>query len=270
MTKELKKAGIGKLEFLFDGTDYAWYTGYILKSANLAETMENVRSMENVITAEYNFVSEATADTDDATGSMECIDSVVDWEKRIQEQWVLASSGIQDAWWALLKKGISPGGDSSVIVAVIDTGVDYTHPDLKANMWVNKNEVSNNGSDDDKNGYTDDYYGVDITTGRGSAMDDEGHGTHVAGIIAAANNKEGVVGIAYNTKIMAIKAGDASGYFLQNNVAKAIIYAYENGADVINMSFGGSQASVAVKNALERAYTGSVLVASAGNNGEPN
>lgn len=270
MTKELKKAGIGKLEFLFDGTDYAWYTGYILKSANLAETMENVRGMESVITAEYNFVSEATADTDDATGSMECIDSVVDWEKRIQEQWVLASSGIQDAWWALLKKGISPGGDSSVIVAVIDTGVDYTHPDLKANMWVNKSEVSNNGSDDDKNGYTDDYYGVDITTGRGSAMDDEGHGTHVAGIIAAANNKEGVVGIAYNTKIMAIKAGDASGYFLQNNVAKAIIYAYENGADVINMSFGGSQASVAVKNALERAYTGSVLVASAGNNGEPN
>ncbi len=270
LTSDLKKAGIGKLEFLFDGTDYAWYTGYILKSANLAVTMENVRAMDNVITAEYNFVSEATADTTESTGSMECIDCVYDWQKRVTEQWVLASSGIQDAWWALLKKGISPGGDSSVIVAVIDTGVDYTHPDLKANMWVNKNETSGNNRDDDGNGYTDDYYGVDITTGKGSGMDDEGHGTHVAGIIAAANNKEGVVGIAYNTKIMAIKAGDASGYFLQNNVAKAIMYAYENGADVINMSFGGSQASVAVKNALEKAYTGSVLVASAGNNGQPN
>lgn len=264
MTKELKKAGIGKLEFLFDGTDYAWYTGYILKKANLAETMENVRGMENVITAEYNFVSEATADTDDA------VQVVLNNNPKSGEQWVLNSCGIQEAWKTLEENGISAGGDSGVVVAVIDTGVDYTHTDLKANMWVNSGETSNNSKDDDGNGYVDDYYGVDITAGKGSAMDDEGHGTHVAGIIAAANNKEGVVGIAYKTKIMAIKAGDASGYFLQNNVAKAIIYAYENGADVINMSFGGHQSSVLVKNALETAFSRCVLVASAGNDGAPN
>ena len=264
LTKELKKAGIGKLEFLFDGTDYAWYTGYILKKANLAETMENVRGMENVITAEYNFVSEATADTDDAA------QVVLNNNPKSGEQWVLNSCGIQEAWETLEQNGISAGGDSGVVVAVIDTGVDYTHKDLKANMWVNSGETSNNSKDDDGNGYVDDYYGIDITAGKGSAMDDEGHGTHVAGIIAAANNKEGVVGIAYNTKIMAIKAGDASGYFLQNNVAKAIIYAYENGADVINMSFGGSESSIAVKDALETANGRCVLVASAGNNGYPN
>ena len=264
LTKELKKAGIGKLEFLFDGTDYAWYTGYILKKANLAETMENVRGMENVITAEYNFVSEATADTDDA------VQVVLNNNPKSGEQWVLNSCGIQETWKTLEQNGISAGGDSGVVVAVIDTGVDYTHKDLKANMWVNSKETSNNGTDDDGNGYVDDYYGVDITAGKGSAMDDEGHGTHVAGIIAAANNKEGVVGIAYNTKIMAIKAGDASGFFLQNNVAKAVIYAYENGADVINMSFGGSESSIAVKDALETTYGRCVLVASAGNSGYPN
>ena len=264
MTKELKEAGIGKLEFIFEGPDYAWYTGYILKKANLAETMENVRSMKNVITAEYNFVSEATADTEDST------QVVLNNNPKSGEQWVLNSCGIKEAWKTLEDNGISAGGDSGVVVAVIDTGVDYTHTDLKANMWVNSKETSNNGTDDDKNGYVDDYYGVDITAGKGSAMDDEGHGTHVAGIIAAANNKEGIVGIAYNTKIMAIKAGDASGFFLQSNVAKAILYAYENGADVINMSFGGSESSIAVKDALETAYSRCVLVASAGNSGEPN
>ena len=95
-------------------------------------------------------------------------------------------------------------------------------------------------------------------------MDDHGHGTHVAGIIAADNNKEGIVGIAYNVKIMAIKAGQASGFFNQSSIAQGIMYAYEMGADVINMSFGGSAISIEVQDALMHAYTRSVLVASAG------
>ena len=105
---------------------------------------------------------------------------------------------------------------------------------------------------------------------KGNGDDDHGHGTHVAGIIAAANNNVGVVGVAYNTKIMAVKAGQASGYFLQTDICKAIDYARENGADVINMSFGGSASTIAVQDALEAAYTHSVLVAAAGNDGMPN
>ena len=92
----------------------------------------------------------------------------------------------------------------------------------------------------------------------------------VAGIIAASNNHIGVVGLAYNVKLMPIKAGMASGFFNQSQIAKGILYAYNNGADVINMSFGGSASTIAVQDALETAYTRCVLVAAAGNDGAPN
>lgn len=157
-----------------------------------------------------------------------------------------------------------------MVVAVIDTGVDYTHEDLKDNIWVNTKEIPGNGIDDDGNGCIDDVYGVDLETGRDSGMDDNGHGTHVAGIIAAANNHIGVVGLAYNVKLMPIKAGMASGFFNQSQIAKGILYAYNNGADVINMSFGGSASTIAVQDALETAYTRCVLVAAAGNDAMPN
>ena len=100
--------------------------------------------------------------------------------------------------------------------------MDYNHPDLKANMWVNPGEIPGNGIDDDGDGYIDDVYGCstvsDARFHSGDPMDDHGHGTHVAGIIAASNNKTGIVGVAYNAKIMAIKAGQATGVFLQSDI----------------------------------------------------
>lgn len=123
----------------------------------------------------------------------------------------------------------------------------------------------------------DDVYGANTIADNGGAdgdegdpMDDHGHGTHVAGIIAGVNNTVGIVGVAYNAKIMAVKAGQSTGVFNQSDIAEAILYAYEMGADVINMSFGGSACSIAVQEALETAYTRSTLVASAGNDGKPN
>lgn len=101
-------------------------------------------------------------------------------------------------------------------------------------------------------------------------MDDNGHGTHVAGIIGAANNDIGVTGVAYNCKIMPVKAGNSSGYFNNSDIASAITYAYMNGADVINMSFGGTTVTMAVQEALEKAYTTSLLVAAAGNDAAQN
>ena len=154
-----------------------------------------------------------------------------------------------------------------MVVAVIDTGVDYEHEDLKDNIWVNTKEIPDNGYDDDGNGYVDDYYGVDIVAGVGNGGDTHGHGTHVAGIIAARNNNVGVLGIAYNVKIMPVKAAMHSGTLNQSDIAKAVLYAYNNGAEVINMSFGGSACSIAVQDALATAYTRCVLVASAGNSG---
>lgn len=262
--KELKDAGVGKLEPMFQTETGDWYVAYLLKDADINETMDAVRAMDKVVVAEYNFKSEpASIDTDP-------ISEAVTANEMADQQWVLKSCGIQAAWDYLEENGINPGGSSSVTVAVIDTGVDYNHKDLAKNIWVNNDEIPDNNIDDDENGYVDDYYGVDMTSKNGSGMDDHGHGTHVAGIIAAENNDIGVVGIAYNTKVMPVKAGDASGYFLQSNIAESIIYAYSEGADVINMSFGGGASSVAVRDALETAYSRCVLVAAAGNNGFPN
>lgn len=257
--KSLQDAGIGKLEKIFAAEDAAWYTAYLFKGEDVDKVIEKVREIKKVLVAEYNFKYESTAVAEDVADN-----------PKASDQWVLNSGGIQDSWKELKDKGVDAGGSSSVTVAVIDTGVDYDHEDLKDNIWKNTGEIPNDGIDNDGDGIVDDYYGADMVNGSGSAMDDEGHGTHVAGIIAASNNDKGVVGIAYNTKIMPIKAGDASGYFLQDNIAKAINYAYEKGADVINMSFGGSASSVAVQDALSMAYSRCVLVASAGNDGKPN
>lgn len=177
---------------------------------------------------------------------------------------------IDKAWKWMEDNNHTPGGDSSVVVAVIDTGVDYDHIDLKQNIWINTDEIPNNGIDDDQNGYVDDYYGWNFVGNNNDPMDDNGHGTHVAGIIGAANNDIGVTGVAYNCKIMPVKAGNSSGYFNNSDIASAITYAYMNGADVINMSFGGTSMTMAVQDALEQAYTTSFLVAAAGNDGVPN
>lgn len=262
--QELKSAGIGKLEPMFQTEEGDWYVAYLHKRSDVNNTMEAVRAMDKVVVAEYNFKSEAASiDTDP-------LSNAVTSNELAGQQWVLKSCGIQASWDYLEQNDINPGGSSSVTVAVIDTGVDYNHKDLVKNIWTNNAEAPDNGVDDDNNGYIDDYYGIDMTAGQGSGMDDHGHGTHVAGIIAAENNDIGVVGIAYNTKVMPIKAGDASGYFMQDNIANAIMYAYNQGADVINMSFGGGASSVAVRDALEVAYSRCVLVAAAGNSTYPN
>ena len=258
---------ISGIEYLFKAKDGFWYNANLKDGTTPKEAIETLRSTHGVVLAEYNFLYETGATTlCDGEGIHEDVHD----NPRHHDQWHLDSCGFQKSWKKIKDDNKNPGGDSGVIVAVIDTGVDYDHEDLKNNMWVNSGEIPGDGIDNDKNGYIDDYYGVNIVAGRGNGDDDHGHGTHVAGIIAAANNNVGVVGIAYNTKIMAIKAGQASGYFLQTDVCKAINYARENGADVINMSFGGSASTIAVQDALEAAYTHSVLVAAAGNDGKPN
>ena len=179
----------------------------------------------------------------------------------------------KDSWKDLYEEDVTPG--EGTIVAVIDTGVDYTHIDLAANMWVNTAEMNGlPGVDDDGNGYVDDIHGCSTVGAKafhtGDPMDDNGHGTHVAGIIAMTpNNYEGGTGIAYGAKIMAIKAGQATGIFSDTDIAEAINYAVAMGADVINMSFGGVGRSFLVEEALSDAFGKCVLVAAAGNNGWP-
>lgn len=261
----LVRAGITGLEKLMDTSTGVWYIASV--TGDVQQVMANVRALDNVVLAEYDYMY-AAADT--TLIDSDTVAEAVQGNASCQDQWYLRSGNLQKSWDLLRTRGIAAGGDSSVVVAVIDTGVDYTHEDLKDNIWVNTKEIPGNGIDDDGNGYIDDVYGVDLETGRDSGMDDNGHGTHVAGIIAASNNHIGVVGLAYNVKLMPIKAGMASGFFNQSQIAKGILYAYNNGADVINMSFGGSASTIAVQDALETAYTRCVLVAAAGNDGAPN
>lgn len=155
-------------------------------------------------------------------------------------------------------------------VAILDTGIDYTHPDISPNIWKNKNETPNNGRDDDDNGYVDDYYGVDIRNGSGSGVDDNGHGTHVAGIVGAkGNNSAGVAGVCWSTSLMAVKIMGANGAGRASDAAEGIEYAVRKGAKVINASFGSSEDSQALEDAVEYAKEeGVLIVTAAGNDGD--
>jgi subtilisin family serine protease len=161
---------------------------------------------------------------------------------------------------------------TNVIVAVLDTGVRFTHEDLAANMWRNSSEVAGNGRDDDGNGYVDDLHGISALDGTGYPMDDNGHGTHVAGTIAGvADNGRGIAGVAWRAKIMALKFLDATGNGYTSDAIGAIDYARVKGAAVINASFGGAGASMAFRDALVRAQSaGVIFVAAAGNEASNN
>lgn len=261
VTEAMSEAGVADLELLFELTDAAWYEARLVSGTDAPSAVEALRSIDGILLVDYNY-EVRTADIGDYAE----VPGHLLGNARIGEQWYLNTCGIFDGMQTLS----TPGGSASVIVAVIDTGVDYDHEDLAENIWKNENELPDNGIDDDGNGYIDDCYGVNIVTGTGSGDDDNGHGTHVAGIIAAQNNNLGTVGIAYNVKIMPVKAAMASGYLHQSDIAKAILYAHQHGAQVINMSFGGTASSIAVQDALAMAYTDCVLVASAGNDGAPN
>ena len=196
-------------------------------------------------------------------------------DPKMDDQWHLDAANVKTAWAYLEGNGLPAGGDESITIAVIDTGVDYNHPDLAANMWINTQEIPGNGVDDDNNGFVDDIHGAAVVSESfshsGDPDDDHGHGTHVAGIIASTGaNGVGGVGVAFNSKIMAIKAAQYSGVLTTADIAEGIYYAVDNGADVINMSFGGYGRSQVEEDALALAYSQAVLVAAAGNDGRPN
>ena len=138
---------------------------------------------------------------------------------------------------------------AGVVVAVIDSGMQLDHPDLAPNVWTNFREVPGNGADDDGNGYVDDVHGIDLTTTRPAQdlSDGNGHGTHVAGIIAAAANRRGVVGVAFRARIMTVKVLAADGAGTTSAVAEGIRYAAANGARIINLSLGGDQPDARVQ-----------------------
>ncbi len=206
-------------------------------------------------------------------------DPITPNDPKYPEQWSLPLMKLPQAW-ALEK------GDQSVVIAIIDSGIDYRHDDLAPKAWLNPGEIPENGLDDDGNGYIDDVHGWDFTDapnlqaegdyleGDNEPIDERGHGTHVAGIAGAMpNNGIGIAGVAWESPLMAIRAGlslGGSSRLQDDDSASAIIYAADNGAKVINMSWGSEHRSFVIQNAIDYAYArGVVLVAAAGNSQKP-
>lgn len=168
----------------------------------------------------------------------------------------------------------SPPDDTyTAVAAILDTGADLDHPDLAGNIWVNPREIPGNGLDDDNNGYIDDINGWDfsgstddINLGDNDPTDEHGHGTHCAGIVAAVtNNMQGIAGVAADCRIMALKIDPLP---LASKIALGIVYAADNGADVINMSFGLAYPSDLISQSIAYARArGVVLCAASGNDG---
>jgi len=216
----------------------------------IEEACDDLRSQNPTydLTCEPNYVVETTRGADDFyLGSL----------------WGMSAIQAPAAW------DVSTGS-SDVTVAVIDTGIEYTHPDLAANIAVNSGEVPTNGIDDDRNGFVDDVYGYDFINNDANPLDDHYHGTHCAGTIGAVgNNGLGVAGVAWNVKLMPIKVLSGSGSGSIASVVAGINYAVTRGVKIVSMSLGTSSYSQTLEDAIENAkHQGVLIVAAAGNSGQ--
>jgi subtilisin family serine protease len=238
------------------------------------EAARNISQDPHVAIAEPNFIYSTTYIPDDPF---------------FQYQWGLHNPGgiwgnsVEDADIDAPEAWDIEQGDPGIIIAIIDTGVNWSHADLAANIWSNPGEIPDNGIDDDNNGFIDDIRGWDFVTSTyvypgedgwpedNNPDDFHGHGTHVAGISAAVgSNGYGISGVCPNCTIMPVRAGfkdqGGGGTFYLSDIVNAIYYAASNGARIINMSFGGWDPSQMIEDALHWAYEQDVvLIAAAGN-----
>lgn len=189
------------------------------------------------------------------------------WGQDFPDQWGLAAIGFLDRGDRNSAWAIETGQSRPVIVAVLDTGLDYFHPDIsRDNIWRNHAETPN-GVDDDGNGYIDDLIGWNFVENDNKPWDLSGHGTHVAGIIgAASNNGHGVAGINWGVQIMPLKIMNFTGRGRTVPLAEAIYYAVDKGASVINLSLGAEDDSRIQREAVDYARRNGVLVVAAAGN----
>jgi subtilisin family serine protease len=190
------------------------------------------------------------------------------WDQKYDDQWAakrVGFTGDGKSAWRLV--GTKP---KPVVVAVVDTGLDWNHRDIdRERIWRNEDEIPDNGIDDDNNGYVDDAAGWDFWRNTNNPWDRDGHGTFVAGLIAASqDNKIGIAGLNPHARIMVLKAMNSFGNTRVSFVVRAILYAADNGARVINLSLGGEGLSRTAQTAIDYARRkGVLIVVAAGNEG---
>ena len=226
----------------------------LVKLPEGASVTASAQSLENDPTVEFaepNYISHltATVPNDPRFADLWGLNQAADHDIDAPEAWDLNT------------------GSGSVIVAVIDSGVSYTHPDLAGNIWINDDPAG--GGDQDGNGKVDDTRGWDFVQNDNTPLDYNGHGTHVAGTIGAlGNNSLGVTGVNWDVSIMPLRAADGAGSLDDADILAAINYACQNNADIVNGSFGGPDFSTAIANAIKSgACANTLFVFAAGNDG---
>ncbi|MBQ3554699.1 MAG: S8 family serine peptidase [Bacteroidales bacterium] len=226
------------------------------KAESVMKAVEEVEELTEIEYAEPNYILYALSSGSEIT-DCEHYES----EPLFKEQWAFNAINLKNVW---TKKKIT---DKRPVIAILDTGVDTEHPDLAENIWTNEREANGQeDADDDANGFKDDLHGWDFVNQTSRLGDWNGHGTHVAGIAAAAGkNGIGITGANPDALIMPVTVMQSDGTGDVATIIKGIDYAAANGADIINMSIGTYGYSLAMEQALGRAYATAVLVAAAGN-----
>ena len=223
---------------------------YVLEfdpSLSVENVIEQLQSFDNVEYAEPNYIVKACSD--------------YTTEPLFYEQWGLQAIHIPELWNMPIINTRRP------VIAILDTGVETTHPDLSANIWQNEDETDDN-YDSDKNGFVDDIHGWNFIENNANVEDDNGHGTHCAGIAAATgDNNKGICGANPNALIMPLKILDNLGEGTIESMIQGIDYAVANGADIISLSLNSFELSQALEEALSLAYGYTVILAAAGNDG---
>ncbi|MFD3157744.1 S8 family serine peptidase [Haloimpatiens sp. FM7330] len=230
---------------------------------NVDAVIKNIKNNKNIELVQPNYIYKTNSISNDAM-----VDNI--WGLFNYGQVISSKTGLKGVDINIKNAWNITKGSSNVVVAVIDTGIDINHPELKDRIWTNPNEIANNGIDDDGNGYIDDINGWNFYDNNNIVHESSlqiFHGTHVAGTIAAAQNNTGIVGVAPNIKIMPLKIlGTDEG--TTADAIKAIEYAKSKGVKIINASWAGTEYDSALKDAIEK--SGTLFVAAAGNENNNN
>jgi subtilisin family serine protease len=270
--------------------DVSVIPGEFIVEASPEEVAEAGLTVVGEVGFGWTLVTEPALDTGPEGDGAEQIASVTGFEVEPNYRYQLADEPLFPQQWSLENTGQSGGtpdadidiqaawqittGEPGVVIAVLDTGAAFAHPDLSSSIWVNTDEVAGNGIDDDVNGYIDDVRGWDMLGDDNDPSDTHGHGTFVSTTAAAPINGLGMAGVAPQSVVMPIKVCDSGGC-PNSAIIGGMAYAIDNGADVINLSFGGygspSNPPTAMKSAISEAVSaGIVVVAAAGNDGNDN
>jgi subtilisin family serine protease len=252
------------------------YLLLVPKGSNILSIVSEYASCPDVVYVEPNGVARTCGIPNDEQfsnqWSLQNTGQVIRIQKQLGKITIRShTSGTRDADIDAPETWDIETGDPNVVIAILDTGVDYTHPDLAANIWNNTDEIPKNGIDDDANGFIDDVMGWDFVYHDNDPKDGLGHGTACAGIAGAvSNNGIGIAGVCWNCTIMPVQVMNKTGSGYWTDIANGITYAADNGADVISMSFGSESVPNILLDAVNYAYSNGVfLCASVGNHDEP-